>query len=93
MPPVLFTGTVDGKQMKLAATADKAGNFWILNAQNGGLISRTPVNYQFNQDSQPKIEGTNYACPNTNGGVEFNRATYDPATNAFYVPSTNQCGK
>ena len=25
MPPVLFTGTVDGKQMKLAATGDKAG--------------------------------------------------------------------
>lgn len=92
MPPVLFTGTVDGKQMKLAAAGDKAGNFWILNAENGDLVSQTPVSYQFNQDTPPKIGGTNYACPNTNGGVEFNGAAYDPATNAFYVPSSNQCG-
>ncbi|MGE5158589.1 MAG: pyrroloquinoline quinone-dependent dehydrogenase [Gemmatimonas sp.] len=93
MPPVLFTGKVDGKQMKLAATGDKAGNFWILNAENGDVISQTPVSFQFNQSSEPKIGGTNYACPNTNGGVEFNGAAYDPATNAFYVPSTSQCGK
>src|SRR6185437_2029754 len=93
MPPVLFTGTVDGKQMKLAAAGDKAGNFWILNAENGDVISNTPVSFQFNQDSQPKIGGANYACPNTNGGVEYNGAAYDPATNAFYVPSISQCGK
>lgn len=93
MPPLLFTGTVDGEQMKLAAAGDKAGNFWILNAENGDVISNTPVSYQFNQSSHPKIEGKNYACPNTNGGVEYNGAAYDPATNAFYVPSSNQCGK
>jgi len=93
MPPVLFTGTVDGKPMKLAAAGDKAGNFWILNAENGDLVHRTRVNFQFNQNSQPKIGGTNYACPNTNGGVEFNGGAFDPATNAFFVPSSNQCGK
>ena len=93
MPPVLITGTVGGKQMKLVAAGDKAGNFWIVNAANGDVLSNTPVSFQFNQDSQPKIEGTNYACPNTNGGVEFNGAAYDPATNAFYVPSSNQCGQ
>jgi alcohol dehydrogenase (cytochrome c) len=93
MPPVLFTGKVDSKDTKLVAAGDKAGNFWILNAENGDLVSRTPVSYQFNQDTQPAIEGSNYACPNTNGGVEFNGGAYDPATNIFFVPSTNQCGK
>jgi alcohol dehydrogenase (cytochrome c) len=93
MPPVLFTGKVDGKETKLAAAGDKAGNFWILNAENGDLISKTPVSYQLNQDTEPTVQGANYACPNTNGGVEYNGGAYDPATNSFFVPSTNQCGK
>lgn len=93
MPPVLFTGKVDGKEMKLAAAGDKAGNFWILNADTGQLVSHTPVSYQMNQDSVPPEQGVNYACPNTNGGVEFNGGAYDPSTNTFFVPSTNQCGK
>ena len=93
MPPVLFTGTANGKRMKLAATGDKAGNFWILNAENGDLVSKTPVSYQLNQDSQPRIEGANYACPSWNGGIEFNGGAYDPATNTFFVPSSDQCAK
>ena len=93
MPPVLFTGKIDGKDTKLVAAGDKAGNFWILKADNGDLVSHTPVSYQLNQDTQPAEGGSNYACPNTNGGVEFNGGAYDPATNIFIVPSTNQCGK
>jgi alcohol dehydrogenase (cytochrome c) len=93
MPPVLFTGSIDGKQTKLAATGDKAGNFWLLNAENGEVISKTPLSFQFNQDSQPQIDGANYACPSWNGGVEFNGGAYDPAINTFFVPSSNQCGK
>jgi alcohol dehydrogenase (cytochrome c) len=93
MPPVLFTGTVNGKPMKLAATGDKAGNFWILNAENGDLVSKTPVSYQLNQDSQPRIDGANYACPSWNGGIEFNGGAYDPVTNTFFVPSIDQCAK
>jgi len=93
MPPVLFDGTVGGKKMDLVAAGDKAGNFWILNARNGDLISNTPVSYQMNQNGQPPQNGTNYACPDTNGGVEFNGGAYDPATNTFFVPSSNQCGQ
>jgi alcohol dehydrogenase (cytochrome c) len=93
MPPVLFTGNVDGKPLKLAATGDKAGNFWILNAETGDLISKTPLSFQFNQDQPPQIDGANYACPSWNGGVEFNGGAYDPATNTFFVPSSNQCAQ
>jgi glucose dehydrogenase len=55
-----FTGIVNGKQIKLVAAGDKAGNFWILDAENGELISKTPVSYQYNQDSQPQVDGANY---------------------------------
>lgn len=93
MPPVLFQGTVNGQQQELVADGDKAGNFWILNAKTGKLVSKTPLSFQLNQSSHPAYKGANYACPNTNGGIEFNGGAYDPATNAFYVPSSNQCGK
>ncbi|MBL27831.1 MAG: pyrrolo-quinoline quinone [Rhodospirillaceae bacterium] len=93
MPPVLFTGMVGGKQAKLVAAGDKGGNFWILDAKTGDLVSHTPVSYQLNHDTQPPQEGNNYACPNTNGGVEYNGGAFDPVTNTFFVPSTNQCGK
>lgn len=93
MPPVLFTGKVGGKDVKLAAAGDKAGNFWILNAENGKLVSKTPVSYQYNQNSAPPQQGSNFACPNTNGGVEYNGGAFDPATNTFFVPSVNQCGE
>jgi alcohol dehydrogenase (cytochrome c) len=93
MPPVLFTGKMNGQEQKLVAAGDKAGNFWILSATAGKLISRTPVSFQYNQNSEPPFVGTNYACPNTNGGIEYNGGAYDPATNTFFVPSTNQCGK
>ncbi len=71
MPPVLFSGKVDGREEKLVAAGDKAGNFWILSATTGTLISRTPVSFQYNQNSEPPFVGSNYACPYTNGGIEY----------------------
>jgi alcohol dehydrogenase (cytochrome c) len=91
MPPVLFTGKFHGVDTPLVADGDKAGNFWLLNSQTGAVVSQIPVSVQFNQNSEPSIKG-NYACPNTNGGVEFNGGSYDPVTNQVYVPSSNECG-
>src|ERR1700677_446452 len=93
LTPVLFTGVINSKQVKPIAAGDKAGNFWILHAENGEFVSKTPVSFQFNQDSQPEVGGTNFACPSWNGEVEFNRGAYDPATNTFFVPSSDQCAK
>ena len=92
MPPVLFTGTVDGKARSLVAAGDKAGNFWILDANTGHLVHHTAVSFQYHQDLAPSEAG-NVACPNTNGGVEYNGGAYDPTSNTFFVPSINQCGK
>lgn len=92
MPPVLFHGKVNGEERALVAAGDKAGNFWILDAGTGKLVHHTVVSMQKGQNTEPSREG-NIACPNTNGGVEFNGGSYDPASNTFIVPSVNQCGR
>src|SRR5665213_1125511 len=91
MPPVLFTGTVSGTPRKLVAAGDKGGNFWVLDAGTGAVVYRLAVSTQKGQNTEPNRKG-NIACPNTNGGVEFNGGSYMPETNAFYVPSVDQCG-
>jgi alcohol dehydrogenase (cytochrome c) len=91
MPPLLFTGTVHGQSMQLVADGDKAGNFWLLNSATGQLVNHLQVSMQYNQNSEPSLKG-NTACPNTNGGVEFNGGSYDPQTNMVYLPSSNECG-
>ncbi len=91
MPPVLFQGKVDGQPRNLVAAGDKGGNFWILDADRGKLVSQTVVSFQHGQDTEPSATG-NVACPNTNGGVEFNGGSYDPGTNSFLVPSVDECG-
>jgi alcohol dehydrogenase (cytochrome c) len=91
MPPVLFTGTVHGQSMPLVADGDKAGNFWLLNSQTGDVVNQLSISMQYGQNTEPSLKG-NYACPNTNGGVEFNGGSYDPKTNVIYLPSSNECG-
>ncbi len=91
MPPVLFTGTVAGAQRQLVASGDKGGNFWVLDATTGQLVHHLAVSTQKGQDTDPNVEG-NLACPNTNGGVEYNGGSYMPETNTFYVPSVDECG-
>jgi alcohol dehydrogenase (cytochrome c) len=91
MPPVRFTGQVNGQPRELVAAGDKGGNFWILDATTGALVDHAVVSTQKGQDTDPSPDG-NLACPNTNGGVEYNGGSYDPQTNVFYVPSVDECG-
>jgi alcohol dehydrogenase (cytochrome c) len=89
-PPVLFTGTVHGVRRPLVATGDKVGNFWVLDVRNGRVLEHTVVSTQLNGNVLPNVHGV-LTCPGTNGGVEFNGGSYMPETNAFYVPSVDQC--
>jgi alcohol dehydrogenase (cytochrome c) len=91
MPPVLFTGTVNGATRHLVAAGDKGGNFWVLDATNGSLVHHVAVSTQKGQTTEPDRSG-DLACPNTNGGVEYNGGSYMPETNTFYVPSVDECG-
>ena len=92
MPPVLFSGSVGGTTRSLVAAGDKGGNFWVLDAGTGDVVYHLAVSTQKGQDTEPNRKG-DIACPNTNGGVEFNGGSYLPETNAFYVPSVDQCGQ
>lgn len=90
MPPVLFSGTVAGTPRALLAVADKDGDFAILDRTNGNVVYRMPVSRQKNILGLPTTGGT-YACPNHGGGVEWNGGSYDPKTNYFLIPSTQEC--
>ncbi|GAN78412.1 pyrroloquinoline quinone-dependent dehydrogenase [Acidisphaera rubrifaciens] len=92
MQPVLFTGKHDGADVKMVATGDKAGNFWILDAASGKLLNHTVTSFQKGIADAPSVEG-NIACPNTLGGIEYQGGAFDPSTNDFYVPSQNECGR
>jgi alcohol dehydrogenase (cytochrome c) len=90
MPPVLFTGTVNGTKRALVAAADKGGNFWVLDARDGTLLRHAVVSTQRGGAAPPSANGT-LTCPGTNGGVQYNGGSFLPETNAFYVPSIDQC--
>jgi alcohol dehydrogenase (cytochrome c) len=90
MIPVLFEGRVDGQPRPLVAIGDKAGNFVLLDRQSGKVLHRLVLSKQVGVDSPPSHEGTE-ACPNHGGGIEWNGGAYDPASNAFLVPSTEEC--
>jgi alcohol dehydrogenase (cytochrome c) len=90
MIPVLFEGRIDGQPRPLVAIGDKAGNFVLLDRQSGKALHRLVLSKQVGIDSPPSHEGTE-ACPNHGGGIEWNGGAYDPASNAFLVPSTEEC--
>ena len=94
MQPVLFSGKVGEDSRNLVATGDKAGTFWILDAGTGQLVDKTVTSMQKGFESEPNAEGEgNIACPNVGGGIEYQGGAFDPATNAFYIPSQNECGR
>lgn len=90
MPPVLFDGIVGGQKRMLLAVGDKDGNFVILDRTNGSVVYRMAVSNQKGIMLLPTVKGT-FACPNHGGGVEWNGGSYDPRTNYFIIPSTNEC--
>jgi alcohol dehydrogenase (cytochrome c) len=91
MPPALFDAKIDGKSRPVLAVGDKAANFAVLDRATGKQIYRLAVDNQTGLlSTKPTLKGT-YACPNHGGGIEWNGGAYDPATNRFFVPSTQEC--
>jgi alcohol dehydrogenase (cytochrome c) len=91
MVPVLFEGTVSGVARHLVAVGDKAGNFVILDRNSGAVVHRLALSKQMGLDTPPTKQGVE-ACPNHGGGIEWNGGAYDPGSNLFLVPSTEECG-
>jgi len=90
MIPVLFDGQVGKQTRPLVAIGDKAGNFVLLDRQSGKVVHRLALSRQVGIDTHPSHEGTE-ACPNHGGGIEWNGGAYDPNSNSFLVPSTEEC--
>jgi alcohol dehydrogenase (cytochrome c) len=90
MIPVLFEGQVGGQMRSLVAIGDKAGNFVLLDRKSGSVVHRLALSKQLGLDAQPTHEGSE-ACPNHGGGIEWNGGAYDPNSNSFLVPSTEEC--
>ena len=90
MIPVLFDGRVAGQTRPLVAIGDKAGNFLMLDRNTGKVVHRLALDNQTGLNTQPSRDGTG-ACPNHGGGIEWNGGTYDPNSNSFLVPSTEEC--
>ncbi len=92
MIPVLFTAKVAGKMQDLVAIGDKAGDFVVLDRETGKPLHKLAVSDQTGFfTTVPTVEGT-HACPNHGGGIEWLGGGYDPVSNLFFVPSTEECG-
>ncbi len=90
MIPVLFNGWVAGQTRSLVAIGDKAGNFLLLDRSSGKVVHRLALDNQAGLNTLPSRNGTS-ACPNHGGGIEWNGGAYDPDSNSFLVPSTEEC--
>jgi len=92
MIPVLFTAKVAGTMRDLVAIGDKGGDFVVLDRESRKPVHRLAVSDQTGMfTTVPTVEGTR-ACPNHGGGIEWLGGGYDPASNLFFVPSTDECG-
>jgi alcohol dehydrogenase (cytochrome c) len=91
MIPVVFDGRVAGTMQQLVAIGDKGGNFVLLDRTNGKVLHRLALSKQEGLDTPPTVQG-NEVCPNHGGGIEWNGGAYDPISNLFLVPSTEECG-
>jgi len=90
MIPVLFEGQVAGRTRHLVAIGDKASNFVVLDRATGQVVHRLVLGKQTGLETAPSLTGTE-ACPNHGGGIEWNGGSYDPNSNSFLVPSTEEC--
>jgi alcohol dehydrogenase (cytochrome c) len=91
MPPQLFTGTIAGRRRPLLMASDKGGDYAIIDRPTGKVLARGVLVKNENMDSPPTKSGQ-VACPNHGGGVEWNGGAYDPGSNLFIIPATDECG-
>ena len=102
---VLADLTIDGQQVPALMKADRNGFFYVLNRQNGKLISGTPfvtVNWAKGIDEagrpieiaekRPRMDiWARDVCPGLFGGKNWQPMSYSPQTGYAYIPSFNLC--
>jgi alcohol dehydrogenase (cytochrome c) len=94
---------IDDGDRKLIAQANRNGFFYVLDRNNGKLLSATSyakVSWSTSKDDMgrpvldkkgsPTPEG-NRVCPGALGATNWMSPTYDPQTKLFYVTAREQC--
>lgn len=102
---VLADLSIAGNTVQALMTADRNGFFYVLDRQNGKLISATPfveVNWAKGidgdghpievPDKRPRKDiWARDVCPSFYGGKNFPPVSYNPKTKLVYVPTFNIC--
>jgi alcohol dehydrogenase (cytochrome c) len=95
--PVLFDGTIRGKQRKLVAVANRNAFYYVLDRTSGEFLVGTPYAKQtwakglddrgrpiVIPGTDPTLEG-NLVWPSLNGATVWFSPAYSPLTRLFYV--------
>ena len=85
--PVLYT---DRARQRRVALGSKDGYLYILDRDTHALVAKTAITTIKEPPGPPTPAGV-YACPGTDGGVEWNGPAYSPATHMVYVGSVDWC--
>lgn len=103
---VLANLKINGTETPVGLKADRNGFFYVLNRDNGKLISAqpfVPVTWAQKIDTQTgrpvenadKRPGPNHPakgiCPNLIGGKNWQPMSFNPPTGYVYIPSNNVC--
>ncbi len=103
---VLVDLTIGGLEVPALLKADRNGFFYVLNRENGVLLSAetyvevnwaTDVNLETgmpveNPTYRPKLdEWARNICPNIFGGKNWQPMSYNPNTGLVYIPTNNYC--
>jgi len=103
---VLADLTVNGQKVPALMKADRNGFFYVLNRENGALVSANPfvpVNWAKAVDKstgrpvedpekRPRLgQWARNVCPNLFGGKNWEPMSYNPQTGLVYIPSFNLC--
>ena len=103
---VLVDLPMGGMTVPVLLKADRNGFFYVLNRENGVLLSaETYVNVNWASEVHPEtgmpIENPDYRptldvwarniCPNLFGGKNWQPMSYNPNTGLVYIPTNNYC--
>lgn len=94
--PVLFDASINGRERKLVAMANRNGFYYVLDRQTGEFLAGTPYVKQTWADgldakgrplvrrgTEPSIEGT-LVYPDARGAANWWSPSYSPQTKLFY---------
>ncbi len=104
-PMLLVDATWQGRPRKLLMHGDRNGMFYVLDRTNGQFLLGTPLatkvtwNQGFTPEGKPIVDPGSIAtpdgvavCPGSNGGPNWQDASYNPITRLFYVRVLDSCG-